>query len=318
MKQIAVIGVPSNSSGTADGVAKAPDVYRELGLIEKLKRHFAVVDLGNVPFAKPSPMRSAYSGIIGEDALFTMLDSVERTVEKVLQEGYFPLVLGGDCPLLIGCLMAARAAKKVPHLFFLDGHEDAYPPHLSPSGEAADMELGLILGQNVKHLPAPLRQSLPILNFEDVTLIGARDLPILAGEGVPSLTRRSFEGKSLTNHVPPNTRDLRKFALGLIEQAKSSTTSKYCNFEEKFHSWLHLDLDILSTQALPAVDYQQPGGIDFGQLSQLTSMLLQGSEPIGWNITIYNPDMDTKRQSGQAIVEFIVESLLNLNCKIEN
>jgi arginase len=30
-------------------------------------------------------------------------------------------------------------------LFFIDGHEDAYPTHKSPIGEAADMEFGFAL-----------------------------------------------------------------------------------------------------------------------------------------------------------------------------
>ena len=38
--------------------------------------------------------------------------------------------------------------------------------------------------------------------------------------------------------------------------------------------WLHVDLDVLSTDSLPAVDYPQPGGLNWEQLEKLTATAL--------------------------------------------
>ena len=36
--------------------------------------------------------------------------------------------------------------------------------------------------------------------------------------------------------------------------------------------WLHVDLDVLATTQLAAVDYQQPGGLSWDQLQTLTTL----------------------------------------------
>jgi arginase len=65
------------------------------------------------------------------------------------------------------------------------GHEDAWPPSLSPTGEAADSELGMALGR----VPGPdgLDGVLPVVAADDVAVLGARDAAELAAAGCPSL-----------------------------------------------------------------------------------------------------------------------------------
>jgi arginase len=69
--------------------------------------------------------------------------------------------------------------------------------------------------------------------------------------------------------------------------------------------WFHLDLDVLSTDALPAVDYPQPGGLGWDELTRVATTGLDG-DPMGWDITIYNPDLDPDRTHAQRIVTFVV------------
>ena len=48
---------------------------------------------------------------------------------------------------------------------------------------------------------------------------------------------------------------------------------------------------MLSTQALPAIDYPQPGGLAWDELAAVATMALS-ADPRGWDVTIYNPDLD--------------------------
>jgi len=43
--------------------------------------------------------------------------------------------------------------------------------------------------------------------------------------------------------------------------------------------WLHTDLDVLSTEALAAVDYPQPGGLSWDQLTEVTIAALRVGDP---------------------------------------
>src|SRR5215831_17567012 len=150
-RDVVLIGVPANSSGTADGVARAPGVLRQRGLATALAARPGFTDAGDLPLAAPVPRRGP-SGLLAEDALIAMIGQVRAAVSAARADGRFPLLIGGDCPVILGALAALQAGAAEPGLLFVepgllfvDGHEDAWPPRTSPTGEAADCELGLAL-----------------------------------------------------------------------------------------------------------------------------------------------------------------------------
>src|SRR6266496_3844000 len=138
--EVELIGVPTNSSGTADGVARAPGVLRERGLSAVLASRPGFNDAGDLTLLTPQPRRGP-SGLLAEDALIAMIEAVRAARAR----RRFPLLAGGDCPVILGALAALQAERDQPGLLFVDGHEDAWPPRASPTGEAADCELGLAL-----------------------------------------------------------------------------------------------------------------------------------------------------------------------------
>src|SRR5271166_6066770 len=171
---VELIGVPTNSSATVDGVARAPGVLRECGLVTALAGRPEFTDAGDLPLPFPQPRRGP-SGLLAEDALITMIGQVGAAVRGARSRGRFPLLVGGDCPVLLGALAALQAEQDQPGLLFVDGHEDAWPPSASPTGEAADCELGLALRLFDGDVDSRLRDALPRLRAEHVVAMGARD-----------------------------------------------------------------------------------------------------------------------------------------------
>ena len=72
--------------------------------------------------------------------------------------------------------------------------------------------------------------------------------------------------------------------------------------------WFHLDLDVLSTEALPSVDYRQDGGIGWIDLTSVARIGL-GASPIGWDVTIYNPELDPEGRDARRIVRFLADAI---------
>ncbi|MBI1828059.1 MAG: arginase family protein [Thaumarchaeota archaeon] len=301
--KLSLIGVPTNSAGTKNGVSKSPSVLRQAGIIDALSRHCDIHDEGNVEFLEPVTQRHDKYQIIGYDSFVSMVYSVQRSVSKVLQEGRFPLVIGGDCPILLGCLAAMKDIHKKSGLFFIDGHEDAYPPQKSPSGEAADMELGFALGQNIDNLTSEFTDLLPLVDKRNVCLFGPRDKKLLHNTGVKSLTDEidCYDDVFIHNN---NIVDLTNNAIANLRTRANAW-------------WLHVDLDVLSTDSLPAVDYQQPGGINWNELHQLTAPLLSQNECIGCNITIYNSDLDLDAHYAKRIILYL-EDVISSGSKIKS
>ena len=71
------------------------------------------------------------------------------------------------------------------------------------------------------------------------------------------------------------------------------------------HFWLHVDLDVLSTHAMSAVDYPQPGGLSWEDLSEITARALAHPSCAGWSVVIYNPDLDSDRTDARRIVQYV-------------
>lgn len=288
---LGLIGVPYNSSGLLTGEARAPAALREAGLLDNLRRFGDIVDYGDVGFAAPAPHRDPASGIIAPQVLADMVASVRLAVERVLRDGRLPLVIGGDCPLLLGCLAGARDVYGRVGLLFVDGHEDAWPPARSATGEAADMELGLALGlTETSHLPH-LQSMLPLVLPSDVAMLGPRDRQEILDAGVPSVA----PAVALIDDAALRHGDIAVTVASQLLRLRDNTD----------RWWFHLDLDVLATEALPAVQYQQPGGLEWAELEALTEAALRVPGLAGWNITIYNPDLDPDGSGAARIVAFL-------------
>jgi arginase len=289
--RVHLLGVPFNSAGRADGVAQGPAALRQAGLLERLRGTGANAhDRGDVELPAPISKRDAASHVIGPGAMASMVKAVGARVAESLGQGAFPLVLGGDCPILLGCLAAGMQTGSSIGLLFVDGHEDAWPPEHSPSGEAADMELGFILGLHRNRLPASVSESLPQLDFDAVAVLGPRDQRELREAGISSL-----EGQLAIYHSAE--------AVAADPGALVADAAKWLARAGSW--WLHVDLDVLSTESLAAVDYRQPGGLNWAALSSLTAAALRSPGIIGWDITIYNPNLDDGGTGATRIVRYV-------------
>jgi arginase len=269
---VVLVEVPFNSSGRTNGVARMPAALRHAGLHEALPAldRVVVVDVG-----EPVPRRGP-SGFLAEDALVRAVLGTRDAVGEALAAGTVPVVVGGDCPVLLGALAALAERGHRPGLAFVDGHEDAWPPSLSATGEAADSELGMALGRVPG--PAGLEGLVPLLAADDVAVLGARDVADRATAACPSLAGevRLLDGDALA-------------ADGGVAAARDALGAA---LDGTGAWWLHVDLDVLSTEALPAVDYQQPGGIGWERLAEVAAAALERPGCAGASVVIYNPDLD--------------------------
>jgi arginase len=294
-RRVDVVGVPFDSAGTTSSVARAPAALRDAGLIEALRlAGIEATDRGDLPLGPTDPARDPISSLIAPGALTAMIPAVREAVDASLRGGAFPLVIGGDCPVLLGCLGGAGDRGTPPALLFVDGHEDAWPPQVSTTGEAADMELGFALGLTLDGLPADLIAEIPRLDPGRVLVLGPRDWDELAASNVPSIegTVEVVRGDALVSADPR--------IAGTQAGAKLARQGPW---------WFHVDLDVLATESLAAVDYPQPGGLDWDALLNLSIGALSNVGVLGWDVTIYNPDLDPSGQGARQIVRYLAAAL---------
>ncbi|MBP0652000.1 arginase family protein, partial [Mycobacterium tuberculosis] len=73
--------------------------------------------------------------------------------------------------------------------------------------------------------------------------------------------------------------------------------------------WLHLDVDVLADELMPAVDYRLPGGLSWEDVRRVIAAALSSGRLVGLNVTIYNPERDPTGALAEALVALLVGAL---------
>jgi arginase len=287
-----IIDAPSDLGLRPTGVDQLPDALRAAGLLDCLP---GARSGGRVPVPRYSPVRDAATGVLNPDGISAFSVLLADRIGPDLEIGHFPIVLGGDCSILLGSALALRRRGRFG-LFFIDGHADFYSPDSEPSGELASMELGVVTGREPAAL-ADLAGLRPLVQEQDVVVIGYRDAEAAHREGSPDVKETEMHVLDLA--------EVRR--LGPAVAARQGLLALEANQLDEF--WIHLDADVLHDQVMPAVDYRMPDGLWEGELAEALSTLLASPLAAGLEVTIYNPALDDEdRSAAHTLVRTICDA----------
>ena len=73
--------------------------------------------------------------------------------------------------------------------------------------------------------------------------------------------------------------------------------------------WIHLDVDVLDEQVMPATDYLMPGGLEWEELAALLAPLCASPAAIGLSVACLNPEKDPGGLLTQRTCDLLVASL---------
>ena len=295
---IAVLAAPSGLGlrpPRPDGVpgcAGAPEVLRAAGLHARLLAAGAV-DAGAV---LPGPYRDdagpGSGRLRNQEAIVDHSRRLADRLAPLLDDGRAPLVLGGDCSVLVGAGLAL--ARRGPHgLVHVDGHTDfRHPGNSDRCAALAGEDLAAAVGL---HWPvvADIDGHGPYFPAGRVAHVGCRDgdehraeaQQVLGAVLPASLVRSDGAGAAAT----------------ALRAAGGGAGAGY---------WLHLDVDVLDPRHMPAVDSPDAGGLDPHELVDLLRALAPGA--VGAQVTVFDPDLDPDGVHARLLADVLATGLRDL------
>ena len=296
MPDFTIIEAPSHLGLKPGGVEHLPDALLDAGLARRLdaRRH---ARLAVPPYdARRDPDTRILNAARIRDFSVMLADIVGPVVAR----GSFPVVLGGDCSILLGNLLALRRSGRRYGLLFLDGHADFYQPEASPTGEAADMDLALGTGRGPALL-ADIEGLRPLVRDEDVAVLGHRDAAQAREYGSQPLPPAMF------------AQDLDTLRRVGAEEAARAAIEHLCGPRHAGGIdgfWIHLDVDVLDDAIMPAVGYRMPGGLSWEELETILTAAMRSGRAAGINVTIFEPPLDKTGRIARELVNTLTRGLV--------
>ncbi|GLW28988.1 hypothetical protein Areg01_19280 [Actinoplanes regularis] len=298
MRRIAVLDAPSNlglrppTATSVPGCAKAPGALRDHGLLTRL----AARDAGCLtpPRYDPGDWRPG-DGVAHAAEIAAYSRALADRIGAIIDGGEFPVVLGGDCSILIGSGLAMhRLGEAVGGrigLVFVDGHSDfRHPGNASYVGAAAGEDLALVTGRGQANLAA-IESRRPYFRDIDVVVLGIR---------AQDEYRLDLQAAGIVTRPVPILR---------AEGAARSAQWARDQLVDCAGYWVHVDVDVLDPAVMPAVDAPDPGGIAFPELELLLTGLVESPHCLGVEITVFDPDYDPDGRYAAEITSAVVSGL---------
>ena len=283
--------------GGLRGVDMGPSAIRIAGLGERISGlGLEYRDDGNVSVSRPENR-------VPKDPKARFLDQIARCCERLrgrvmglLDEGCFPLVIGGDHSIAVGTVAGISSwhhqrDQKIGLIWF-DAHADMNTPECSPSGNVHGMPLASCLGYGPDVLTR-MGSCFPMVDPKHAVLIGIRDVD----DGERALVRKS--GIKAYSMRELDMLGMDRVMTEAIEIASAGTAG--------FH--LSFDLDGCDPAIAPGVGTPVSGGVTQREAHLLLEHAHGSGKMLSLEMTEINPILDTHNKTAELSVELILSAL---------
>ena len=296
-QKIRIIGVPMDLGASRRGVDMGPSALRVAGLQARLKQlNHHVEDIGNIIVKQPEEMHYGEKNAKYLAEILETCTGLAEMVQKSLDEGLLPLVLGGDHSIAIGSVtgVAAHMRAKNQRLgyIWLDAHGDMNTPESSPSGNVHGMPLAAVMGYGPPEM-TELAGFKPKVEPRNVSLVGIRDLDskerrLVKESGVHIFTMRDIDERGM--------RDVMAEALRFAGDDTGGVA-------------VSLDMDFVDPSDAPGVGTPVRGGVTYREAHLAMELIADSKTMVSLELVEINPVIDLHNKTATLGVELVLSGL---------
>lgn len=296
-QKVSVIGFPIDLGSGRRGVDMGPSALRYSDLQPRLRKlGYQVEDLGDVNVQIMEKQKEGNPKLKYLNEIIKTSRRLAAKVEKVLEDGNFPLCLGGDHSMAIGTIAGISSYCKKNNLtlgvIWIDAHSDMNTDETTPSGNIHGMPLAASLGLGNDKLVNLLDFS-PKLDPANCAMIGIRSVDKFEKENIKKLK------------VPVYTMsDIDKLGIHRI------IVKVLKQFREKVdHIHISFDVDSVDPSVAPGVGTPVPGGLSYREAHLLMESIAECGCMSSLEVAEVNPILDERNKTALFASELIASSM---------
>jgi arginase len=288
-----VLGVPMDLGSGRRGVDMGPSAIRIAGVEERLRElGHKVVDEGDIVIKNMEELKvgNPRARYLAEIARASAL--LSRKVERIMERGHFPLVLGGDHSIAVGTLSGigafCRAHRKKVGLLWIDAHGDINTPETSPTGNIHGMPLATLLGFGVREL-TDIGGAFSKVDPKNVALVGIRSLD--SGE------------KSRLKETGVQVHTMSEIDRNGVDRVMKKALARVTDGTDYVH--VSFDLDAVDPNVAPGVGTPVKGGLDYREAHLIMEVIAEAGVMTSLEMVEVNPILDQGNASAAFAVELV-------------
>ena len=291
--RIRVIGVPMDLGADRRGVDIGASAIRYAGLNDQLRRlGYSVNDIGNIVVPQPESQPIGDPHLKYLEPIVQVSEDLASAVTSALQDGEFPLVLGGDHSIALGSITGVARVHRDIGVIWIDAHGDFNTHETTPSGNIHGMILGALAGLGHPSLTEIGGWS-PKINTRSIVIVGARDLDPHEQE---LLRQQRIHVFTMTDIDQRGMSEVMRETVEVASQASHG-----------FH--LSLDMDSLDPREAPGVGTPVRGGLTYREAHLAMEVIAASGRMVSMDAVEVNPILDRENATAHLAVELILSAL---------
>lgn len=297
MKQIRVIGVPLDLGAGRRGVDMGPSAMRIARLNQRLvELGHDPVDTGDIAVAIQETHPEGDQRARYLPQIVDVCSALSQRVDHIMEDGAFPLVLGGDHSVAIGTIAGVathfhRCGERTG-VIWVDAHSDMNTPETSPSGNIHGMPLAVTLGYGAPEL-VTINGIYPKIRAQDAVLIGVRSID-------PTEKRLVIEsGMTIFTMRDVDERGMRSVIQEAIHLVTRDTNGLHVSF----------DMDSLDPSIAPGVGTPVNGGLTYREAHLLMECVSDSGKLTSLEVVEINPIIDIGNVTAEVAVGLLLSAL---------
>ncbi len=295
--RVRMIGFPIDLGADRRGVDMGPSALRIADIDKKLEAlGYTVIDEGDIPVRNIEVQEMADVKLKYLPEIAEMSAVLASRVESVLDDGDFPLILGGDHSMSIGSLagIGAHCAKhkKTLGVIWIDAHADMNTAETTPSGNIHGMPVSVALGIGHPSLTS-IGGNFPKLDPRNLAIVGLRSIDPGERELIKEL------GVAAYTMFDVDKLGMYEIASRVLEDMARSVDHLHISF----------DVDGVDPSFAPGVGTPVPGGLSFRETHLFMEMISQVEAYASLEVAEVNPILDVRNSTAEFASDVVSSSM---------